>query len=475
MPEPAQFSTSKRRLLEKYLQEGSSRSRSPDQIHRRPTGFPVPLSLSQEQVVLEDEALKNKTSVFSESFTMHRTGSLDIPVLERCLAEIVRRHEIWRTSFEMKDGRIFQRIQSFNGPYHLPFVDVRSFADREVAAVRLASEQACEPFDLRNGPLVRSLLAQLDDSKFRLYMTAHQSVVDGISVFRIFPTELTVLYESFAAGRPSSLPELPIQFGDYACWQRNQPIDNQIAYWEKQLEGVSRPLDWPGGSVLTSESTHRGEIHAFTWPASLTDTLRKLSQQRGITLFSTLLAGFSMLFHLYTGQDDIILGTLSPSGRKRAEVQTLLGYFLNPVALRMYVKSDARFHDLLLEARDVVSGALTNDDIPLEQIAARLHPKSIVRGNPFFQVAISLAPDVAPLPEGWTQSYMDVGSGGSRWPLYIEFSDRPTGLIGRAQYNPDVIDLLLLERTLKDLEVLLTEVCAQPDRRVSELSFSAIA
>jgi hypothetical protein len=471
VPDSPQFSDSKRKLLEKYLRQGVSRPGGTDGIHRRPSGIPVPLSLSQEQVLLDAQALNDKPPVYVECFAIHRTGPLDIPILEHCLDEIFRRHEIWRTSYEMKGERLLQRIHPHEQPYKLPVKDVRSLplAERGAAADRFASEEACASFDLQNGPLVRSLLVQLGDAEFRLYMTAHQSVVDGISVFRIFPTELTQLYESFSAGRPSPLPDLPIQFADYVSWQRGQAIDDQIDYWKKQLGGPLPVLDWPTGFAHQSGLTQSGLIHPFGWSQALADELRKLSHQQGVTLFSVLLAGFSALLHAYTGEEDIILGTLSPSGRKRSEVQSLLGYFLNSVALRMHVRRDACFNDLLHEAKEVISGALSNDDVPLSRLAHELKANAKLFRNPFFNIAISLGPDVPPLPAGWTQTYMDVGSGGSLWPLYIEFSDRGAGLIGRAQYNPDFIPITLLKRALDDFGDLLGKVCLQPDRRLSEI------
>lgn len=313
MPSP-QFSDSKRKLLEKYFQQGVSRSDSIDTIRRHISGVSIPLSLSQQQVLLEAQVLKGKPPVFVECFAMHRDGVLDIPILESCLAEIFRRHEIWRTSYDLKDGQMFQRVHPSEPTYKLPVIDLRSFAvpDRESAAIRIASEQASAGFDLENGPLVRSLLVQFDDRKFSLYMTAHQSVVDGISVFQIFPMELTKLYESFSAGKPSALPELPIQFADYAWWQREEKMENQIGYWEEQLAGNLSVLDWPPTSSRTWELTHRGAIHPFAWTQRLTDALRNFSHRQQVTLFSVLLAGFSALLHAYTGQDDIVVGTLSP-------------------------------------------------------------------------------------------------------------------------------------------------------------------
>lgn len=156
-------------------------------------------------------------------------------------------------------------------------------------------------------------------------------------------------------------------------------------------------------------------------------------------------------------------------------MQSLLGYFLNPVALRMRVRPDSSFHDLLQEAKEVISGALTNDDVPLSLIAEKIKVNAKAGDNPFFKIAISLGPDGALLPSGWTQTYMDVGSGGSHWPLYIEFSHRLSGLIGRAQYNPDFIGISLLKRVLEDWEALLENVCLQPDRRVSELATPIIS
>jgi aspartate racemase len=469
-----QFSDSKRKLLEKYLRQGVSRAGATDGIRRRPSGIPAPLSLSQEQVLLEARALNDKPPVYVECFGMHRSGPLDIPVLERCLQEIFHRHEIWRTSYEMKGERILQRVHPPEPAYKLPMEDVRSLplAERGAAADRFGCEQACAVFDLQNGPLVRSLLVQLGDAEFRLYMTAHQSVVDGISVFRIFPMELTQLYESFSAGRPSPLADLPIQFADYASWQRCQAIDDQIDYWKKQLEGGLPVSGWPASSAQESRLTQRGLIYPFLWSQALTDELRRLSHQQEVTLFSILLAGFSALLHSYTGEENIILGTLSPSGRKRPEVQSLLGYFLNPVALRIHVKPEACFNDLLQEAKDVISGALSNDDVPLSALADQLKPNTAFLRPPFFHMAISLGPDVPALPAGWKQTYMDVGSGGSRWPLYIEFSDRGAGLVGRAQYNPDFIPLTLLQHALNDFEELLGKVCSQPNRRLSEISSS---
>jgi non-ribosomal peptide synthetase component F len=183
----------------------------------------------------------------------------------------------------------------------------------------------------------------------------------------------------------------------------------------------------------------------------------------------TLLAAAGSLLHLYTGQDVITVGTLAPTGRKRVEVRDLLGYFLNPVALRIDLSGNPTFRDVLEQARGVVSGALSHDDVPLERLTYELGPKTDPSRHPFFQVMISLAPPMPELGSGWSQTPMDVESGGARWDLYLELNDRPTGILGRAQYNPDLFQTTTITRTLNDFQALLVGVTTDPDQRLREL------
>jgi surfactin family lipopeptide synthetase A len=472
----AQFSEAKRKLLEESLAKISLRPRDSWAIPRRPADREIPLAVAQEQVWLRAQKLRGMPALYNECITIHRNGPLDIPTLERSLAEVLRRHEIWRTCFGVKEGKPVQIIHPALQSVNLPVVDLRGLPKekREMEASRLAFEHSRAPFDMQQGPLVRFLLLQLEDQEFRLHLTMHQSVVDGVSVYRVFPEELTTLYEAFSVNKRSPLSDLPIQYADYSCWQRGwlrgETLDQQLTYWQKQLGGDLPVLNWPNDRPRPATQSYRGEILPFAWPGRLSEALQELGQREGVTLFSILLAGFAALLHQYTGQDDIIVGTLSPSGRKRSEVQGLIGYFLNPVALRIQPSGNLRFRDLLLQARTVVSEALSNDDVPLEWLAEELRLKSDATRHPFFQLAISLGPNLVQLPAGWGQTFMDVGGGGARWDLYLEFSNRTSGMIGRAQFNPDLFERTTVEGALQDLEALLEVVSANPLPRLSELT-----
>jgi surfactin family lipopeptide synthetase A len=477
-----QLSKAKHALLQRYLRGDLPRtSVGQGPIVARADRTTAPLSLAQEQVWLRAQDLgPDRPPLYNESITIYRKGPLDVAALEWSLTEIIRRHEIWRTTFDALQGQPVQIIHSAPS-VKLPVVDLRALpeAEREAEALKVAAEDARRPFDLNRGPLVRFALVRLAHEEHRLFATMHQSIVDGVSVYQVLPSELVALYESFAADKPSLLPELPIQYADYAVWERRwlegDELSNQMAFWRKQLAGELLVLDWPTARPRPLVQTYRGAIRPFTLPKNLSDALRALSQRRGVTLFMTLLAALMALLHGSTGREDITVGTLAPAGRKRAEVQGLLGYFLNPVALRMDLSGNPRFLDVLEQARGVISGALSNDDVPLERLAYELKPKPDPSRHPFFQWVISLAPPMPELGSGWSQTPMDVESGGARWDLYLELNDRRNGIIGRAQYNPDLFDKRAITRMLEDLLGLLQAASSNPEQRLSELPPFAVA
>ena len=466
MENQPRLSEAKRKLLElqtrQELRPEPAAAAASEVQHQREN--PAPLALAQEQVWRLDQTAGKLAPLHNESITIHRHGACDVAVLERSLAEIVRRHEIWRTTFDVRSGRPVQIVHPAPGHFPLQVSDIRSLPsrDREKAALDLANEDARQPFDLKRGPLVRARLVTLDDAEHRLYVTAHQSIVDGITVFDIFPYELTTIYQSFAAGRPSPLPELEMQYADFASWQRRTAsggaLENQMAYWQRQLPGDLQPLAWPNGGKRPAQQTYRGAMHAFTLPRELSESLKDLGRRESATLFMILLAALARLLHDYTGQDDVVIGTLSPSGRKQTEFQRLLGYFLNPVALRADFRDKPSFKALLHQMRDVTLGAISNDDVPLDLIAERIHLPPDASRHPFFTVALSVAPDVPELPSGWSMTYMDVESGGARWDLYLEMSDRAEGLLGRAQYNPDLFSEAEIAQTIDDFRRLLEDI-----------------
>jgi len=466
MPKEPRLSEAKRRLLELQMRGVAHPAPAYDgsDFRRHSRETPPPLALAQEQVWLLDQSAGKRAPLHNESITIHRQGACDPASLEKSLTEIIRRHEIWRTTFEMVAGKPVQVIHP-PSPFTLPISDLRTLArsDREKKAQDLANEEARKPFDLKQGPLLRARLVTLDETQHRLYLTAHQSIVDGITVFDIFPSELTALYESFAAGKPSPLPELETQFADFASWQRRtlsvKNAESQLDYWQKHLAGELPVLQWPDGA-RPPEQTFRGAMRSFTLPAELARSLKDLGRREGATLFMILLSALMSLLHSYTGQDDIIVGTLAPSGRKQTEFQRSIGYFLNPVAVRANLAGNPPFRELLRRVREATLGAVSNDDVPLAMIAENLQLKPDPSRHPFFTVALSVAPDVPQLPPGWSMTYMDVESGGARWDLYLELSDRAEGLLGRAQYNPDLFSPEAITQTVDDLRHVLEETVA---------------
>ena len=476
MPKEVGLSEAKQKLLEIQKRGGRIRAAATaPEVKRGGRETPAPLSLAQEQVWRLEQTAGKLAPLHNESITIHRHGVCDIAALEASLAEIVSRHEIWRTTFEVMAAQPFQIVHPAPATFKLPVTDLRTLpeSEREKKALELASEDASKPFDLSCVPLFRTRLVTLDDTMHRLYLTAHQSIVDGITVFDIFPSELTALYECFAAGKPSPLRPLENQYADFAEWQRRsvagEAMQKQLAYWQKQLAGHLPILQWPNESARPAQRTFRGALLPFKMKQELIEPLRDLGRREGATLFMILLAGLVVLLHRYTNQEDIIVGTLAPSGRKQSEFQRLLGYFLNPVALRAQLSGDPAFCSLLGQMREVTLGAISNDDVPLEMIAERLQVKPDPSRSPFFTVALSVAPDVPQLPPGWSMTYMDAESGGARWDLYLELNERADGMIGRAQYNPDLFTSATIRQTLEDFRVLLERVVSDPAERVSNL------
>jgi hypothetical protein len=480
----AELAAAKRQLLEKYLrgevmQNLATPAAAP--IGRRrgaETPGHAPLSLVQEALWRHVQSAHEAPSIFNESITIHRNGPLDPRILERCMVEIIRRHEAWRTTFDSLNGQPFQAVHPAPANFTIPFVDLSALPEsaREAEAARVGRQDARPSFDLKHGPLVRARLIKLADQQFHLYMTMHQIVVDGVSVYQVFPTELAALYGAFANGQASPLPELPIQSADFATWDQDRArvrrLESQAEFWRDQLRRTNAALEsnYPNHKTASGAANkHRGAIEPFKFSRELSTSLRKLAYESGATLFMLLVAGFAALLHTYARREDIFIGTLAPAGRKRVEVHGLLGYFLNPVALRTQPTAQLSFLELIAQAREVVSEALCHDEVPLETV---LRGESNLPGVTFeslFENLISLAPSVADLPDGWEQTPMDVESGASRWNLYLELSDRASGILGRAQYNADIFDRASVQNLIRDFESLLETATRQPNSKLGDL------
>lgn len=469
------LSEAKRILLEKYLCGRVGYSRPvPGAILPRPAGELAPLSLAQEQLWIQEQGAGGAVP-YNESVTIRANRWLDAVVLEKSFTEIIRRHEIWRTSYDTVDGNLVQLIHPVPFAFPWQVVDLRSLSEtaRGVKLRKLTTESAREPFDLRSGPLLRVLFVRLTDTDQRLFLFGHLSILDGVSVYHIFPAELAALYEAFSSGEPSPLPELPIQYADYASWERHRlrsdGLHDQLAYWREQLGSELPHLRWPRFSRKPLLRTHRGALQSFTVNRSLTELLKEQSRNAQVTLFTLLVASLSALLYSYTRQLDLIIGTPSAGGRKRSEVRGLLGYFLNPVALRINLDGNPSFRELLIRARNVMAEALTYDGVPIEWLARERQVRANGAHNPFFSVAISLQPQTSTTKTEWQVSSMDVDSGGSVWPLYVAFIDRADGLLVRVQYNPDLFESATITQMIDDLQSLMQFLSSNPDRRISQI------
>src|SRR5581483_1287901 len=445
------LSQAKRSLLESYLNARADNGLLSPGIPKRTAPLPAPLTLSQEQLVRREINTPNVPLLYNECIQLRIKGPLDVPALQKSFADVVRRHEIWRTSYSIEKGDIRQAVHAEAEPIQIPVVDLKSQceADQAAAIETLIGHLAQQPFDLTGGPLLRTHLIKLSELEHRLYVIAHLSIVDGVSVYQIFPRELASNYRAHLRGRAPDLPPLPVQFADYSQWQRKGSGDanfmRTLEYWQAQLSDLE-PLNWPTDGPRPQRETFRGEIEKFVLPAPVTHAVKRLAKAEGVTLFMVALCALASLLHLYTHQDDFTIGTPSPSGRKRSEVQDLLGYFLTPVALRFRFTRNMTFRELLRQAQRVTLEAISNDDLPVEVLARRLNMRVDHSRNPLFTVATSLQPTMPALDFDWTITSMDLTSGGSPWDLYLALIDGKEGLMGRLQYNPDLFNLETVAR-----------------------------
>ena len=465
MTESAQLSDRKQTLLEKSVC-------GQFEITRRTPDEAIPLSYEQEQVWLHAQLATN-LPLYNEPGTIHYLGSLDVAALEKSFNEILRRHEAWRTCFEAVDGIPVQKVQA-SLRVSLPVLDLRGLPTelREFEALRIATEDARKPIDLTKAPLFRTTLMRLRDEEYRLYLTLSHIIFDGVAIYRVLLPELSMLYESFAAGRPSPLPELPIQYADYACWQRRnmteETLANDLDYWKRELAGPLPESYLPVDRHRVGPQTFCGSIYPFKLSSRLNSTLLALSRSQGVTLFQVLLAGFAALLCRYSGEQIIPIGSLT-AGRKLHETQGLLGYFVNTVVLRLDLSGDPTFRDLVKRVRNVALGALEHDNLPFEHLVRELRTTRDSSHNPLFQALFSLAPPLPELNPAWQVTQTDVDTGVSKYDLHLELDERADEILPRIHYSTDLFDRATIARMANHWMNLLEGAAGNPELRVSQL------
>jgi hypothetical protein len=471
------LSPTKRTLLEGYLRgRWSPLGKESMRITRRPTMEPAPLSPAQAQMWRREQMLAGGALPHNECITIRPGEYLDTAHWERAFTEVVRRHEIWRTTYETAGSEVVQVVHEPTSTFPLQRLDLCSASSktREARLQELYTLGVLQPFDLHRGPLLRATLVMLSNAEQYLVIFAHLSILDGVSVYQVLPSELASLCNSFAAGKPSPFNELPIQYADYAYWHKLFLMSNdaheQVNFWRQEWARRPAGTRWPRQGTGDASNSHRGAVRAFTLRKSLSCILSRFSQGAGVTLFTTFAASLGALVHAYTGQPMIVLGAPSSGARKRPEVHELLGNFLNSVALRIDFSGDPSFRELLRRTQEAVGAAVAHDDVPLPMLGRELSETSgPEQEDVFFTTAISLQPKSAASAKGWQVTSMDADSGGTIWDLYLAFIETQDGLVGRVQYSTDWFDEAHISQVLSDLQDVMEAMMGDLEGSVATL------
>ncbi len=469
----SELSETRRALLQKYLRgQMPRRETKPATISRRIDSGPAPLSYSQQQIWLHSQ-LAGAFLIYNEPITIHRHGPLNFGALERSFTEIVRRHEAWRATFEWKGDRAVQIVREPPAHVAIPFVDLRSHPQPEAEALRLATEDARQPFDLGRGPMYRLRLVRLSDQEYRLFITLHHIIFDGVSLYRVFLPELLTFYEAFAQGRTPTLPPLPIQYSDYAIWQRESVerlASDDLGWWEKVL-GDAAVLELKTDRPRPVTQTYAGAMETFAISQSTTGALKALSQDHGTTLFTTMTAAFMALLQSETGQEDIVIGGIS-SGRNRDETMGLLGCFLNTIPIRCAFSREVPFTEILARVRAATLGALSHDQVPFELLVQKFASKRDGSRAPLVQALIVVEPPLDPLPKGWGFTHMDVDTGTAKFDLQLGLDERVEGFSGRFIYNRDLFERQTIVKLTSRWLGLLDAMATSPAEPLKNLRSS---
>ncbi|NER98850.1 MAG: amino acid adenylation domain-containing protein, partial [Symploca sp. SIO1B1] len=470
----ANLSAEKRALLELKLKNKNNKNASTPKYQRIPQrskGDLVPLSFAQQRLWFLQQ-LEPDNSFYNEHGAIQLTGSLDVAALEQSLNEIVQRHEVLRTTFQMLEGQPVQIIAP-NLKVTLPVVDLCKLpeAEQKIEFQRLADEQHQRPFDLVQAPLLRWMLVKLSVQKHVLLFTMHHIIFDGWSGGVII-RELSALYQAFSIGKPSPLPELSIQYADFAVWQRElqgEKLDPQLSYWKQQLNNASPLLQLPTDRPRPTVQTYRGARQSFLLPKSLTKTLGAMAQKAEATLFMTLLAAFKILLYRYTGQEDIIVGS-AIANRNRPEIEQLIGFFVNTLVLRTKVSDNPTFEEFLGRVREVTIGAYANQDLPIEKLVEELQPERDANYNPLFNVAFTLqnTPKLEIELPGLTIIPFEVEHTRALFDLRLDITETDLGLDCFWEYNTDLFDVATIVRMSGHFQTLLEAIAVNPQQRVSQ-------
>ncbi|HST58864.1 MAG TPA: condensation domain-containing protein, partial [Longimicrobium sp.] len=450
-------------------------SAAPPIVPVEPTG-PLPLSFAQERLWFMDR-LQPDSPLYNVPTALRLDGVLDVAALERALGEVVRRHETLRTVFAEVGGVPVQVVAPFAG-FVLPLEDLSHLPEdaRAAAAEGRAADEAARPFDLAAGPLVRPVLLRLAHDEHVLLLCMHHIVSDEWSTEVLFG-ELSALYAAYRGGGESPLPELPVQYADFAAWQRahlrGEVLDRRLAWWRERLAGAPALLELPTDHPRPAVQSFRGATVEAALPAGMRARLEALGRGEGATLFMVVLAAFQVLLGKYAGSDDVVVG--SPvAGQTRGEVEGLIGFFANTLVLRTDLSGDPAFRTVLRRVREATLGAFEHQDVPFERLVAELRPERSLGHAPLFQVAFVLADAGragAEMP-GLRMERVYADSGTSKFDLTLSVAARPDGIHAWLTYGTDLFERGTAERMLRHLGRVLEQVADDADARLSRLELA---
>ncbi|MBW4515829.1 MAG: amino acid adenylation domain-containing protein [Timaviella obliquedivisa GSE-PSE-MK23-08B] len=439
----------------------------------------LPLASVQEPLWFLDQLVPHHP-FYSVPEAFRLTGQINVAALEQSLQEIVKRHEVLRSTFEIAEGKPVQVVHLAPNLRLLRVVDLRDSDpdQRESEAWQWINKEAKIPFNLAKDLLLRATLYRLEDSESILFLNQHHIICDGWSI-SILLQELSLLYATFAAGHDSPLPALSVQYADFAVWQRQWLRDEvrsqQLNYWKQQLGGDLPILQLPSDRLRPHVLTYQGARHFLSLPSALTQKLKDLSRQEGATLFMTLLAAFQALLARYSGQTDIRVGSLV-ANRHRSELETMLGFFANTLVLRTDVSGAPNFRELLHRVQAVTLAAYSNQDVPFEEVVQALQPDRTLTQNPLFQVLFNLQNTPT---SGWTAplalTRLDLDNQTAKFDLFLELAETPEGLKGYFEYSTDLFDATTIARMAEHFHNLLAGVIANADQRLARIGILSAA
>ena len=435
---------------------------------------PLPLSFGQMRLWFLDQ-LDHANTLYNMPSAIRLTGQLDVQAVTRTLNEIVRRHEVLRTHF-VDDGTGPTQVilPSLEWPLVIHDLAELSVEERATRTKQLVDEQAQTLFDLASGPLVRSALLRLGQQEHVLLFTMHHIVSDGWSM-NIVVREMAALYAAYKDNLPSPLPALPIQYADFAHWQREwlsgEVLEQQLAYWKQQLSGSPSLLALPTDRPRPPQPSHRGATQWFALPSTLVSALQTLGLQTQSTLFMTLCAAFNVLLARYSGQSDLCIGT-PIANRNRSEIEELIGFFVNTLVLRTQVDLTGDFNALLQQVRQHTLDAYAHQDVPFEQLVEVLQPERHASYSPLFQVMLVLQNtpvDELALP-GLSMSVLESESVNAKFDLTLNLADDQEGMQGCFEYSTDLFEARTIERMANHFIRLLHAIVVDPGCAVGELA-----